>query len=571
MLSTAYLRVATVASIVPLCLLLTACSGDTPTDQSGEDTAENSDDLRDPDSQAELIESDGEEDENPTDAVVTDSTDSTDQAQSDPDSEPDTAENDADGAGDTGETDTSLGDHALDTNGDSERLDSADSEVVDLVEGDSTDSEVADLVDADVDLADSADPDSEVGSLEPIRLLVYDDDGLPAQASPVVFTDPAGAFLVELSTDEAGRVEHILSKSEPVTVTTLSILDDTRFLTTFVDVEPGADLIVGWPEFEEEDAAGTLTVDMPDPIDDADRYILATPGAVLSSAPYFGSRTVSIYDDRLREGDLLDVLAYVRGAGPENELLGAAGEGDITLNRGGTTTIDLGDWVTDLTDLSVTLTNVPAGSSNASNMIRGHLGSVSLFFDWGRLQQRNPEAGSTVSTTVAVPDGVFDLLVSSTRNLTEAEGRDPVSELFAANEPTTPIAVDLSADLLTPPANPTVTTDGQIRLNWEDTGEAIDAISFESSWSSDAGETVWLVIMPPDTSPPFDLPELSDRLGELPPADSTLGAPGVTYFESSQASTYGEFLDLFGSRWGLSLVELSAGVRFRRAGSGIGF
>jgi hypothetical protein len=373
------------------------------------------------------------------------------------------------------------------------------------------------------------------------------EESVGAAGRIAVFQDGAGRALATVVTGEDGTAAQPVTAGDMITIANVgaNLFD----LTTYVDVAPGDELVIG--ELEPEDGVrdfGAVPVALPGPFTGAARYDV---GLGLSQIDYPGATTtLHLTDRQIDAAGGFQVLAVAR------DLAGAPLAFALTSSSTGAvgTPTRLPAWRTDWDRVSFSLAYLPAGARATArlDLLQGESGR----FPGGKVAPAD-----ATRFDVAVPPGLGGEMEY------ELELREGGRERVLVQRQPRAAAVALDVDQALLPRM------GQIALEpsgdparpivrWTVDGDAAraDFVMLRLRWGD--GASRWTVVLPPANEGRLQLPELPGVLAAWRPGDRVELAAGLV-----EASFLGDYRAVL--RRGVEeLEELPAGESLRVSQAG---
>ncbi|MBT8492432.1 MAG: hypothetical protein KJO07_05195 [Deltaproteobacteria bacterium] len=384
-------------------------------------------------------------------------------------------------------------------------------------------------------------------------------DGAPGVFT-VVFSDPDGATLAEVSSDAEGLATYD-DCGEDTTVTVAfqapggSVSDYN--LWVYTGVQPGTTILFPQGDSPELTASATVTLATPAPAP-SNGYTAFTgcyengEPAVVGSETTLGSQTAGCGGN---DQTNLDVLVVA----DQNGAIAGFDYGTATVDATVTAFGTLDGWE-DPTSASVEITNVPS-TVVAVDLSVGHLRDGIQLYD----NDVSPAvAPGTVSGTVddLPPAGFADQIANGAFAVFEQGGAVGLRRVVA---PATSLSLDfadflprLSGILLSSPepSRPRVTwaADGDLSpadlgfvyYQWTDTGDATHSVR---------------MVLHDAAAGSAQLPALPDSLSAYRPTADDILSPAIGFFAESTEREYADFLT--GGRLALTLLPDRIGLLFR--------
>jgi hypothetical protein len=377
------------------------------------------------------------------------------------------------------------------------------------------------------------------------------EESIGAAGRIAVFQDDAGRALATIVTGDDGTAKHPVTPGDMVTIANVgaNVFD----LTTYVDVSPGDELVIG--ELEPEDGVhdyGAVPVALPEAFTGAARYDI---GLGLSLIDYPGATTtLHLTDRQVGAGGDFQVLALARD--PAGAPLAFALTSSSASLVGTPTSV--AGWRTDWDRVGFSLAGLPAGARVTArlDLLQG---------ESGRFPGDEAAPADGARFDVPVPRGLgtemeYELEVH------EGAGAGARERAVIQRQPRgAAVALDLAQAFLPrigqvslepgdDPARPTV--------RWTVDGDAAgaDLVMLRLRWGDGAHQ--WTVILPPSHEGSFQLPELPGVLASWRPGDRVELAVGLV-----ELSFLGDYRAVL--RRGVEeLEDLEGGERLRVSQAG---
>lgn len=404
-----------------------------------------------------------------------------------------------------------------------------------------------DAADHDAEIADAsidADPSG------PMTITVMS-DGNPIPGIDVVFSDPGGAVISQMTTDASGQATETVLPGSAATIAVVvpGGVTTNYFGITWLGVEPGDDLV--WTfDPPAPTVVGDLSVSLPGIHAGATSYDVMLGCTTINTTNPALPVTGQVTSDCLGSDTNIDVVAVAFAS--DGTPLAYSHDADVPAVTGGTTTVTLGAWQTTYDPLTVTLTNAPAAAAGAG---------METNFRIDGLDFAGPGAGGGFTAgTATLTSGYWQGGIIERGQYTTFIQLGPQPEdgtgVLLVGHPDTPATAthDLSTLLLPAIGSATAAnSQGRAELGWTSSGSfaSADGGLFIASWDQGPNEVhQWFVLAPPGASNPFQLPEMPDDLMAFrPTGTSAFAVPTVIFLEADFIPGYSDFREL-----GFSLI-----------------
>ena len=374
-------------------------------------------------------------------------------------------------------------------------------------------------------------PDASLRGTVTVIALSPSGDGSPAAVVPVVFTDPDGTMVAEVTTDAQGVAQADVLPGATVTAVFASSGGGGTgaLLGTVMAVNPGNHIQIGFKSNTPITSLGSMTINFP-ALAGATNYLVYNG---CTSASTTGS-SVSISFDSRCQRDTYDIMVVAED-GSSNPLKVA------TLNSaafadGGTLTVP-NNYQGGLGQMQFNFTNIPADITNISAN-RANLSQGRTLFGQAATITINQGAGTGSVTRLAGGDKALVTVAFQSTMLHE------LFERVAGNAAS--YNVNVSTDILPVLQQPTYNKNkSQIDWTAAATGSSADAligiVNYQRTMPA-AASFQWFIVGPGNLSA-VSVPTLPDDLADnMPTTGDSLGM-GVFLVETANIGTYDDDRD----------------------------
>jgi hypothetical protein len=366
------------------------------------------------------------------------------------------------------------------------------------------------------DTKDGPDIDADLHGVAKVTVLDVVGNGALAANIPVVFVNPDGTVVGDVTTDLAGRAEATILPGASVTAVWLQ---GTRYLVgTILDIRPGDDLRVGFTD-RDSTSNGTFQVTFTGLLDPLVTYSIFTPCGETLAMP--GTTTIMLRNDCRPDTFDVYVVAFRDGL-----ITDYAQMQNVSLASGAVTIPNM--W-TSAQSFSATYTNVPAeitqvDSQRLSGSHRGFSARTSGMAMNGTFtaQSNNvPTAGANafVRTTFSRSDMISQMV-------TQRIAGNSVNYNLNVGMQVTPWLTNIKFD----PGSGTFTPSIEGMLT-------ADMYATDLSYSRAENSFEWIVIGPAPAT--VTLPRLPDHVGPVAPLSTdSIGIVAALVVEASDVASW---------------------------------